>query len=541
MYQCPSCGGQLYFSIRDQRLRCPSCDNLYDPEKIDEGKGAKEEEYYGVTIYTCTQCGAEIVSTDHAATAFCSYCGSQTTLEGRLGKEVRPKYIVPFQKTKVSCKEQYAQVLSYAAYAPKELHDPQFIENFRGIYMPYWLYRVHFKDEVTLPAERKRSKGEYEYTDEYSLTAGLQGAYENIQYDASSSFDDNIAAQIAPFTTKHRKPFKPAYLAGFFADTADVDKDTYRQDAEDRAGEYAVDKLARDMKRNHYEIEKPSSKEELGELLGTKCDEAEAALLPVWFLTWRKGKRVAYAIVNGETGKVSADIPVDPKRFALGTLAVAALLFVISHFLVAMTAKTALSLAAVLAALAQVLFFYEMRTIMRKENHLDDKGFFSQSEHARARKLQEEDAERIRRKDKRRMPELSGFPSSLVFFGIMILFSQGVITLLIQGLVRIASNFGLITAAAVSLAFMIRCLLLIPKVDEKSMLVPAVTPFLAVAIAFFMRWWNPVADWYYYIAAACCLAGVLVTCVALIRRYNLIATRPVPDFFRREGGNSRAN
>ena len=49
---------------------------------------------------------------------------------------------------------------------------------------------------------------------------------------------------------------------------------------------------------------------------------AENALFPVWFLTWRKNDRVAFLVMNGETGKISADLPVDIRRFLLGSAAV---------------------------------------------------------------------------------------------------------------------------------------------------------------------------------------------------------------------------
>ena len=50
-------------------------------------------------------------------------------------------------------------------------------------------------------------------------------------------------------------------------------------------------------------------------------------MFPVWFLSYRKKDRVAYATVNGQTGLVVADIPIDPKRYLLGSLLLAIPIF----------------------------------------------------------------------------------------------------------------------------------------------------------------------------------------------------------------------
>lgn len=43
-------------------------------------------------------------------------------------------------------------------------------------------------------------------------------------------------------------------------------------------------------------------------------------MYPVWFLSYRNGDRVAYATVNGQTGKVVADMPLDTRKYLLASL-----------------------------------------------------------------------------------------------------------------------------------------------------------------------------------------------------------------------------
>ena len=50
----------------------------------------------------------------------------------------------------------------------------------------------------------------------------------------------------------------------------------------------------------------------------------------------------------------------------------------------------------------------------------------------------------------------------------------------------------------------------------------------------------PAEDAYYYICCALCAFGAAVTSFGLIRYYNLLATRPLPSFYDRTGGNDDA-
>ena len=541
MYQCPNCGSNLHFDIRSQKLLCDACMSTFDPDAFDTGSGAEEDDTFGVTVFTCSQCGAELLSTDESATGFCSYCGASTVLSSRLSSETRPKYITPFKKTKEDCQKAYLDVLKKSVYAPKDLKDPAFLERFRGIYMPYWLYRIHFNPSLTLPAVKTEHSGSYTYTKEYNLTCRLGGVYENIPYDASSSFDDSISSTIAPFSAKEMKPFSPAYLAGFYADTADVDKVVYRQDAMDQAGKYAMRRIDSQMSAGGYQLTKPSSSEEIEAALGTKCDYPEGAFLPVWFLTWRKKDRVAYAIVNGETGKVAADVPVDLGKYFLGTALLAVLLFVIANLLLTVTASKTLLLGALFAFAAQLLFYFELREIMRKENHIKDKGFFARGGTDRSRSLTEKEQNRQRKAGSSKAEKAKGRASSVVFVVFLFLAMGGasVLFALISVIGQLLLSFGLFLITAVSLYVFIRSLMLMRDVSEKSMILPAAASFIAVVWAFLVTRYKPVEDWHYYAATILCLAGVFITCVELIRRHNLLATRPVPNLFNREGGNDR--
>ncbi len=76
MYECQNCGGNLKFDIDSQQLKCDYCLTVYDPYQVKKENDAVESEMFDATVFTCPQCGGEILSTDNSAAEFCSFCGA---------------------------------------------------------------------------------------------------------------------------------------------------------------------------------------------------------------------------------------------------------------------------------------------------------------------------------------------------------------------------------------------------------------------------------------------------------------------------------
>lgn len=385
MLSCPNCGGNLKFDIPSQQLSCEHCHTLFDPYDFD-GKTSDAEESktfdgdYEVTIFTCPQCGGEILSTDNAAAGFCSFCGASTILYSRISHEKRPNYIIPFQKTKEQCKEAYARRMKHSIFAPKELRDPSYIDSFRGIYMPYWAFYISQKGSLSLNGKKTSRRGDYIITDHYALTGDLDAYYKGLSYDASSSFDDNISEELAPYNLKGMKAFTPAYLSGFYADTSDVDAKVYQGDAEYTASAETTERIASDGTFAGFTMDTIRP-----EQLHTKTETIDSTMFPVWFLSYRKKDRVAYATVNGQTGLVVADIPIDPKRYLLGSLLLAIPIFALLAWSAFLQPSSLVMTTLLLSLLAACVYFYECVSIRQKDTGANDRGkMFIQSKKASA-------------------------------------------------------------------------------------------------------------------------------------------------------------
>lgn len=546
MYECPNCGSNLKFDIATQQMLCSYCGTAADPYSIQKDHDAEESTEYDVTVFTCSQCGAELLSEDTTAATFCSFCGSTAVLDSRIGKSRRPVHIIPFMKTKEDCKASYARMMRRAIFAPGELKNQEYIEKFRGIYMPYWIYSFENKSKITFRGSESRQKGDYLITKHYDITSDIDAVYEGISYDAASTFSDDLSGAIAPYDMTSGKSFTPSFLSGFYADTSDVDSRVYEEDARELAIEDSFDQLSGDSVCSRYHVKDSKNAPYLKRALCPRCTASESAMLPVWFLSYRKGDRVAYAVVNGQTGKVAADLPVDRKKYIIGSLLLALPLFLILNLCFTITPGTTLTLSALLAFVCTLVSASQMSRLKEKENRENDKGYvFSRQ------KIEEEslaangDWVNYARTGTRKPSARSASTTRVV----QVLINALLFTMIMPAIMIVialcgGSAFSFIIAFMVFAAFsyMISANKLPKRMWKGSLkeLLPVIAkPAAAILLAIVIGIWHPVSDLYYYGGAVISMGAVIWTLMDIIRRYNLLTTRKLPQFNRR-GGDENA-
>ena len=534
--KCPSCAGTLYYDIRLKKLKCRHCSSVFDVGDYDSDNKAIESELADAKLFTCKNCGAELISTNDEAVSYCSYCGSEAVLESRLSDFKKPRYIIPFRIDKNQCKKIYEDALATKQYVPKEFKDPEFIDKFRPFYIPYWMYQIKFRDDkFDVKGSKSYSKGNYDYYEEYDLTAKIRdkGIY-GVPYDASRNFDDSIAENIAPFNKNDMVEYKTGYLAGMYADSPNVSADTYKEDVMERATEMARKDLEESLGGIDLKLPK---KKKLQEFLQTHYDGEDTLYVPVWFLTWKKGDRVAYAVVNGQTGKIHVDLPADINRFVLFTLGLAAIIFVILTLFVSVTSRFVLWFAALLVYLVSIRYHKEMIQIRDRENHVFDKGYL----------ITDKDELSMSEKKRNRLRKRTSFFSR--FNGVFLL-TMAIIFVVMSFMLAGALYDELISqTGAIAITFIvlilqtirfIKTLIVMRHVSKKISLLLPVLAMGAVVYAFSVASAEPVQDWWYYLGALIALGAASLMCIDLIGRYNETSTRPLPSFYSRKGGNDSA-
>lgn len=520
MANCPDCGGMMRFNIREQKLECQYCSGLFDPYKIDRINHTEiEEDEFGMHIFTCPQCGGELMSSDYDLSGNCSFCGSPVVFDKKMRNEKMPKWIIPFQLTKEDCKAKYMEVLNQCRFAPKELKDPSHIEGFRGIYVPYWMYTVHMEGEP-FHAKGKRSytKGDYDYTDTYDLQGQNKAVYEEISHDSSSILQDDISEQIEPFHFREKKksnlkPFTPSYFAGFYAEPADVEPEVYYHYAKDVAetrsrkyldekSQFAQYKISGQLEQKHF---------------ASRVTDAKLALMPIWFLSYRKKNRVAYAALNGQTGKMVSDLPIDMKIFVKYLVIVAAVVFAGLN-LFTILPKTVTLISIMISFLVAKVCYDDVRLV--------------------AQRARDQDA------GKKRNETVNSDGTQVLFAGMLLVALFCKLLMFIDDDMTVLSSNFVYTGIGIITCF-VQLMYLISTIRQWKSLAKAkyyvgLLPILCFAASCYgtaVLHARPVQDAYYYTAALIVIAITLVTFITIILNYNKVATRALPQFKIHTGGD----
>lgn len=537
---CPSCGGKMVFDIAEQQLKCEFCNSRMTIQKYkSNNEGETQQMTYDTVVYTCRNCGAELTAPDEQTVAYCSYCGSEQMLSAKHEQALRPKNIIPFKKTKEQAMEQYAKALKGKFYVPKEFKDPNFLEGFRGIYLPYFSYNALVADrQVEFEGTASYTKGGYDYTETYRVDTHLGGHSSDVNFDASSAFDDTLANEIAPFNAKDMKEFHEGYLAGLYADKATTEERTYIQ----QATELAVDSIYKEINRKagKAKVKEAKDPEMRKAEVGISAVDCEVSYFPVWFLTWRHKKRVAYSVMNGQTGKISVDIPVNKTTFFLISLAAAILVFVALCFLPMFILPKALSgIAAIILVISSILLRREIKKIYVRESHIYDYGDTQHKAKKKMTKAKESSAYIASNAPvKKRSLGLIGIiiPACYVLLYIVFMAMRGgsFLNTFFSG----TGSAVYFLAMLVQLPFSVFTIIHAVQIEKKSAIIPAILAPAALAFGIYAHSLNSPYDFWYYGAALACLAAMIINCISCINYFNYLTTRPVPNFFRREGANN---
>ena len=540
--RCPSCGGFLRYEIASGTLVCESCGTQLRPEEYRDGTEAEEirEGVLETTIFTCPSCGGEVTAGTLDAVGYCSFCGGEVTLESRMAKIRRPDKIVPFTVTEENCKEAYKNAVRKAPFVSGELKDEQYLSRFRSIYVPYWSYEVEYGPHAKLDSFEETRRGNYIYKKHYDLDVDYEARVREM-FDASSSLDDSISREMTSAGTSDRlRPFHSSYLFGVYTDTADLNSDLYRQDAVWEAN----NDLEKQMKGDGYllagremVLPKQGRSEAYGRL---PVREPELVMLPVWFLTWRKKDKVAYSMVNGVTNEVCAELPQSFPRFLAGSALIAIPIFLLLNLFLTMMPAVILLVSAVLSVFVLRSYQKQLDKIHARMTHVDDKGYLA------ARNLSVEETDKRRNKagiSAKYLGKNRIRAGEMIIIWIMVIYAAVVLTTTGDGgLYDLLENRAF--QAGIFVMADILCILSLRKILKKEYqeavplserLLDTGGVILAVLCAQIIVFLKPPQDWIYWAAVIFSLLGIILTISGLVRKYNLLVTRPVPHFFDRGG------
>lgn len=362
-YQCPKCTGPLQFDGESGKLVCEYCGSSFEVSEVEalyaekDKKAAEakqkadqdaasvsgEQEAFGeweisaqdqtwgedgetLKTYSCPSCGAELLCEEETAVTECPYCGNPSIIPGQFTGALKPDYVIPFKLKKEDAISALKEHYKGKFLLPKSFAAGNHIEKIQGVYVPFWMFDGKASGNAVFEATRVSSyrSGDYEVTETKHYTVSRAGsiAFEKVPADASSKMPDDLMDSIEPYDYSELAPFSTAYMPGYLADKYDVSM----EDCSKRVDSRVENTL-------YNELQNTVTGYDSCTRTGGNCNldrgTAYYAMMPVWLLDTKwNGKDFLFAM-NGQTGKMVGDLPINWGKFWATFVILAAVLGVI--------------------------------------------------------------------------------------------------------------------------------------------------------------------------------------------------------------------
>ena len=197
-YKCPNCGGALTFHPESGTFQCDYCLSEFTKEEIEEaalkseGSAGMPEEDAGtepggsrMVSYICPSCGAQVVTGETTAAAFCYYCHNPVVLSDQLSGEFQPDFVIPFAFDQKKAEEIFLGWIKKKRFVPKDFFSRDQIEKLSGVYFPYLVYSCRVEGKLQAEGERQRTwrAGNIRYTEHKKYRLERGGELDVKKYD----------------------------------------------------------------------------------------------------------------------------------------------------------------------------------------------------------------------------------------------------------------------------------------------------------------------------------------------------------------------
>lgn len=370
-YKCPACTGPLKYG-KSGKMECEYCGSIYEVAEIEamfeaenakavdamkekdakvaaaqkeaDAMGTDNPETWGVAdgmkAYSCPSCGAELICDQTTAATCCPYCGNQTVIPGQFTGGFKPEFVIPFKTDKKEAKAALKKHYEGKKLLPNNFASGNRIEDIQGVYVPFWMFDTQVYGNLTYEAKKEHTTTtkdeEIKETEIYTVNRAGTVDFDKVPVDSSTKMPDRHMDAIEPYDYNELKPFSMAYMPGYLADKYDVET----KDCEPRMQSRCRDsvRMAMDKTVTGYDSYNCKNEDYKYKVKGTHY-----ALLPVWLLATKwEGQNFLFAM-NGQTGKLVGDLPVDKGKYwkYVGTvLAVLLAIMNVINFVVLTTPAT---------------------------------------------------------------------------------------------------------------------------------------------------------------------------------------------------------
>jgi len=324
-FKCPQCGATTAYSVEDGGLTCSHCGYYEAPQKTIVGRGAEQFEFTVETMQrsaqgwgverkeiACQNCGAVASLPADSLTFTCAFCGSNKVIQRQAPQDVlRPRYVLPFKIEAEACAQIARDWLGSSWMAPANLRQISQLGKFTPIYLPYWTLdsttHADWKAEVGHPkTERYFENGEWKTRTviEWRWESGhVDLAIDDLVVSGTTRLSRVLLGKVQDFHLNDLAGYDPKYLAGLQAQAYDVTLElaweTGRGQMREKTRQACLSRASTSHVRN----------------FSMSLDFADESwryiLAPVYISNYTYAAKTYQAMVNGQTGTIAGQRPVD--------------------------------------------------------------------------------------------------------------------------------------------------------------------------------------------------------------------------------------
>lgn len=305
---CPKCNALLNFNEENQSYECEYCKSKFS---LNDLKRTLKDNNLEIDIYTCNDCGAEILVDKDININSCIYCKNTNISKIKLKDNINSRYLIPFKLTKDEAIKSLKKIKNKNGLMPKKFNIKKYIKDIKGLYVPFRIYNCDSSGEVNFECDKlttfKSNGYKYIKTDKFTVTRGGNISFENVLVNGSKNFKINVMDAIEPYNYNEVTPFDYSHLSGYITEQYSLPKTKLKKDATTLIKNLFIEEMKKDIKGYDNITEIDNS-------INVYNFKSSYILLPVWFLNIKYKNEIYTFAINGQTGKVSGKVPIDTKK-----------------------------------------------------------------------------------------------------------------------------------------------------------------------------------------------------------------------------------
>lgn len=330
-FKCPQCGATTVYNVAEQSLICQHCGYIDPAVNREIGKNAGEQEFTLNVLdeanqgwgeerkeMGCGQCGGVVSVPVENLSHTCPFCGSNKVIQ-RLDQQnsLRPRFLIPFGIVPEACQRITREWLSSSWMTPAGLSQIASLKRFVALYLPFWTFDA--LNTANWRAEVGHTKTERYYQDgEWKERTVLVWRWENgevrIRVDdllipGSTHVSHALLRKISTYNLHALVPYEARYLAGLQAQafTLNLEKawELARQEMREKIKQACMEQASTQQIRN-FRMD-----------LDFADESWRYILLPVYISAFSYQGMTFQVMVNGQSGVIAGQRPVDWTKFWL--------------------------------------------------------------------------------------------------------------------------------------------------------------------------------------------------------------------------------